>query len=332
MKPSSPNVSPKSQSLTPTSPILNVSHPDFTADDEFDEIALNDLKDDQRKIDSSLKFLLNYKGSKRPIRESVRNINKGTSSKEQLAFPDSISPSLKKISDVNELHAGVLLDYLMKVNKFNKILLDRMDDIANKYNSLVEKLENKNIPSTPCHLAATNVSTATGESNSNLEQRNLELELKVDELQQQNYSNVVLCQGSIIETIDQNNVKNDIVEKLKLLDNTVSSNDIDKVTFIGKTKKSIKIICSNSTVKSKIIKKSKEKKINNLYFSDFLTPLRSKLHYNLRQLKKNYPNRIKSVYIRFGKIYYKLDQDTEFLGVRSTQDLEKLLARLQEST
>ena len=90
------------------------------------------MNDEQANIDKSLNFLINYKPDKK-----VRT--RGKSIKGQLEIPSIVSQDLIDITDINDLHAGVLLDYLKKVNIFNKKLLANINLLSSKYDQLLDK-------------------------------------------------------------------------------------------------------------------------------------------------------------------------------------------------
>ena len=74
------------------------------------------LKSEQKKIDTNINFLLNYN----PKKKKAGRPPKTDSTNTNVQFPASVSDKFKSIVDINDLHPGVLLDYLIKVNNFNK--------------------------------------------------------------------------------------------------------------------------------------------------------------------------------------------------------------------
>ena len=84
--------------------------------------------------------MINYKPTKRgPGRpkgseKSVSAIPK--------TVPDNITETAKSFTNINDLHPGILLEYLTKVNSLNKKLLNHCDNLTKKYDQLNEKLNN----------------------------------------------------------------------------------------------------------------------------------------------------------------------------------------------
>ena len=83
-----------------------------------EETILSELKNDQLVIDATEKFLLNFKFQKR-----IRGRPKAGAVGATPELPETVNENLRSITDINDLHAGLLLDYIVKLNKFNKRLL-----------------------------------------------------------------------------------------------------------------------------------------------------------------------------------------------------------------
>ena len=58
--------------------------------------------------------------------------------------------------------------------------------------------------------------------------------------------------------------------------------------------------------------------------SEFLTPSKLKLFHNLRNLKKQHPQKIKSVFTRSGSILYTLHSSNRVFQVNSIEDLRDI--------
>ena len=126
-----------------------------------------------------------------------------------MKVPDNVSESLKTILDVNDLHAGVLLDYLTKVSRLNKKLIDHVQNLNDKLCVLSEKIDsNESVepvtrnsthdPVAVNHRCSTLSADVIASSNQNNDVCNNELSFKLDDLEQKSNSNVLLCKGEII--------------------------------------------------------------------------------------------------------------------------------------
>ena len=60
-----------------------------------------------------------------------------------------------------------------------------------------------------------------------------------------------------------------------------------RVSVIGKVKKCIKITCANFLSKIHLLKKTRARKPEGFYVSEFLTPTNLKVFHNLHNLRKN---------------------------------------------
>ena len=60
--------------------------------------------------------------------------------------------------------------------------------------------------------------------------------------------------------------------------------------------------------------------------SEFLTPSKLEIFYNLRQLKKQHTDKIQSVYTRGGNIFYRLRNTDREIRVNSLSDISGIIA------
>ena len=331
-----PNPSPSSSHQTlPTTPTPNQSTEFF--EDSF-EINLNDpsndvesyIKTEQSKIDATLNFLLAYEPKRKVGRPKVNETSKSNSVKK---IPDSVNDNLKKFTNINDLHPGVLIDHLIKVNSFNKKLLtcfeflnEKYHDLSTKYDSLLESVNcttrrvsptsssnPQNIPEAPI---TSNDKIVTG------------LQMKIDELEQKTYNSVLLINGPEINECTQKSgreLHESVIKKIRETVPEITESNIKNITVFGKSNQQIKVTCKDSITKTKLIIAAKKKKSKTLFFSEFLTNYRNKLFLNLRTLKKTFPDKLIAAYTRQGNIYYKLSSDAQkYYLLRHQSDIDEL--------
>ena len=94
-----------------------------------------------------------------------------------------------------------------------------------------------------------------------------------------------------------------------------------RVSVFGREKKCIKINCANSTSKLHLLKQTRARKPQGFYISEFLTPNKLKIFHNLRNLKKQHPQKIKSVFTRGGNIIYTHHNSDRLFQVNCLDDL-----------
>ena len=191
-----------------STPICTQSNYSFLNEDyNDDELDIDNLKSEQAKNDDILKFLLNYGTEKRkPGRPRFGEKN----TKE---IPSTVKESFRGITNVNDLHGGVLLDYLTKISKFNKTLINSLDHLNNKYSELLNKIDqvSKNpqvtVPSIPLSNEISPI--VGGKLNiheiQELYETNKNLQKKVDFLDQRSLSNTILCTGNVVNEILNSN-------------------------------------------------------------------------------------------------------------------------------
>lgn len=302
------------------------------------EVDLDSLNNDQSRIDSVLNFLLNYDYRKKNVgrpkkavgrtrKQPGRGSKSSDSRRQSSVLPDEVEESLINIDD---LHPGLLVDYLTKLNDFNKKLLHGINVLSNKYDMLVAKSSiNQAEASGPSVSPPAPVSQQT---NVTEEVKEKDLEVRVDAIEQKSVSHVLLCSGNMITEAIENHpesLRDTVVSSVcQALPEVANESDIVRVAVFGKKKKMVKIECSSERSKKKLISSARLVKPANIYFSEFLTPFRSKMFFSLRSLKKKYPSKISAVYTRDGTVFYKIPGTDGFKTIRHPNDVTNLENRL----
>ena len=98
-----------------------------------------------------------------------------------------------------------------------------------------------------------------------------------------------------------------------------------QVGLFGRDKKAIKVVCSNLTSRIHLLRQARQKRPNGIFVSEFLTTEKLSLFHKLRQLKKQHPAKIKSVFTRGGNIYYALSDSDRITQVSSLQELAGII-------
>ena len=303
--------------------------------DSLEELDLDDLKNEQSKIDSVLNYLMNFKCQKRKVgrpKKTTRGRGKQTASTSRQE--SSNSPGLEvgndnSLHEMDSINPSLLIDYLTSVNDFNKKLLKGISALSKKYDDLADRVRQVSEPSPgteedtpPPPPAPTNVNNVQVDSN---------LETRIDAIEQRENANFLLCSGSVIKDVIEGPsevFKDNIISKIKESLPELSDREIVRVTPFGSKKSHVKVECASFKEKKKILILARQKKPTNLYFSELLTQYRSKMFYSLRSLKAKFPNKIKSVYTRDGNLFYKLSEADDFRKIRSPTEITELERRL----
>ena len=102
--------------------------------------------------------------------------------------------------------------------------------------------------------------------------------------------------------------------------------DFENVFIIGKEKKNFKVVFKTTVVRNKVLSYARQNKPKDIFFAEFLTTYRSRLFYETRQLKRRFPDKIVSVYVRQGTVYCKLmESNHPYLRISKIDDVTALL-------
>ena len=304
----------------------------------WEDFDVNSLKAEQLDIDKSLNFLLKYNGSKKKVGRPAKSDSTGKNSKTTLQVPESVSDDLKTFTDIKFLHPGVLLDHLKKINNFNKKVLNSLDCLKAKYDTLIDKVESRETTSTVLQSHDThetpNVSLAPDHAEnvigptSSSSNSNHDLILKIDTLEQKSYGDILFCSGDEVEKIlsqdNFDNLEGKLKNKLRDVNFDVNDEHIRKVVPFGKNRKRLKVYCSSVSSKNKIINEFRKRKPEKIFCSEFLTSYRNNLFFKLRSLKRKYPSKLAAVYTRNGTVFYKLLHNNEYKCIRNLDDITAL--------
>lgn len=218
------------------------------------------------------------------------------------------------------------INYLVKIvqvlfNKFEAIesKIDKVNDNLEKYEGKFKEQNEKIITLTSC-LASKDIEIQ-------------DLHDNLDSVEQEVRSKDVILSGPIISQFNasvDHPTPNQCAEMLEQTIRIPSSSvfHIDKVMPIGLKKKSLLIKFNSSRLKRDIFDNIKLAKPNSIYATDSLTKKRSKLYFDLRQLKKEHGNLL-SIRIRHGTPYAKTHND-EWTSICNNTALNNLNQQLQD--
>ena len=161
------------------------------------------------------------------------------------------------------------------------------------------------------------------------------LESEVEKLQQIKNRNFLICSGPVVEEHilqeGPTNLKRTFQNYLNQNIGKFNEHEIETVTIFGKSRKILKVKCTSSAVRNKILSAARRKKVPDVYFNELLTHQKNRLYFKLRELKRAHPDKISSTYSRNGNIYYKLVNVEGFKSINSESEVSNLSNRLRES-
>ena len=159
---------------------------------DYGDVEIDNLQSEQQNIDSVLNYLLKARipkkkvgrppgGAKGANSQNSQGANSQNSQNDvdDITMPSSVDDTLSSIININQLHAGVLLEFLKKINNFNKKLLRGFIDLTNKYHENVEK---KNSPD-PENPQTSNTLDSLEIVDNNYRKQTEEFQVKIDEIE-----------------------------------------------------------------------------------------------------------------------------------------------------
>ena len=160
---------------------------------------------------------------------------------------------------------------------------------------------------------------------------------RIDKIEQNLNSNVLICRGTTVESLITDSTSGSNPPNYERLKGEVcrsvcgsEATNVDicslQVSLFGSDKKKIKIVCNNSVSKAFLLRQARKKRPNGLYVSEFLPSSKLNILYNLRQLKRQHQDKIKSVYSRNGNLYCRLKDSDREIRVNSLNDLTTIIA------
>ena len=294
---------------------------------------LEDLKAEQEGIDKLIDSLISCNpisstNSLQQRRESdipnspapVRGRGPGRprGAKTTARTPSSPSPPVAENSSLS-----AVIQCLNKLNTQNKRLLNIVEVIS-------EKIESAQTPSAVSTQVPTESEGAPADS-----EILASVSSRLEKIEQNINLNTLVCRGSAVEDLirETSTGESPNLERLKgeicrtACGEEVTGIDISnvEVSVFGRDKKCIKINCPNSVSKLHLLKKTRTRRPEGFFMSEFLTANKLKIFHNLRALKKQYPQKIKSVFTRGGNILYTLQNSNRLYQVSCLTDLNNIL-------
>ena len=168
------------------------------------------------------------------------------------------------------------------------------------------------------------------------------VEKRLEKIEQDINSNILICRGNTVESLISESARGSSLPNLERLKgevckavcgDEVTQVDISNmnVKIFGSDKKKIRIDCRNQATKVFLVKQARKKRPQGIYVSEYLTPSKLEIFYNLRQLKKQHTDRIQSVYTRGGNIFYRLRNSEREKRVNSLNEISGIIAGDQDS-
>ena len=300
---------------------------DFEEKKRIFESTINQLKE----FNPSLNKSPNVAGNSRFTRQQLVNVtpnekmstpsnNLESFSIEQLRFLFQVNQSLLKT-------VQNLQEECLELRKETKLLNNENSNLKDRYSELEKRVKD---------VYESEQSLEKSKESSVDVNKLIQIEKKVESLEQGYESNSIILQGKKIEYIIKNTESDQMKEILsrelsKFLDDT--NNDvveaITSVRVFGREKNIAKLEMKSNEMKVKLLTKIKRQKPVDIYISEFLVASRLKLFHRTRYLTKDFREKIDWVYTRNGNIFYRERDSKKSFLIRDDNDFEKLKLMLQ---
>lgn len=287
---------------------------------------IGDLREEQQSLDKLIDSLLNFSSSssanvdlqkRRGNILSPVPVNKGRGRPPKSTNTAPASPSLVNRDQKPSL--DTIIECLNKLNAQNKRLLDCVDVISEN----IKKKEN-----------------ASPEDSTQVLPQNTEQEVlanvndRLEKIEQNINATTLVCSGPAITDMlkPSNEGESPNLERLKgevcnaVCGENVTGIDVGnlQLSLFGRNRKCIRLQCANSTSKLHLLKQARERRPQGIYVNEFLTAAKLKILFSLRQLRKQHPEKIKSVFSRKGNILYTLQNSNQVHSATSVSELTNI--------
>jgi hypothetical protein len=243
-----------------------------------------------------------------------------------------------------------IIEYLEHIHQINSKLVSKVDSLYEDNVILKQQIE---LLKTPCSFAAAvsskGLSDAVSADTAQMTVKPAPQELKImtskiDHLEQESLTNVIMLQGSAVETIvsahsdhsatsvttegNQRNSKSAqlkaaVSEAFRTAAVPVQEDHIAAVWPQGRERKHLKVVCKSLESKILILSTIRNTRPDNLYANEYLTKHRSSLLYKLRCLRKQFPA-ITSAFSRNGVVCCKIRGNDRPIVVHEQSDVNKI--------
>ena len=96
------------------------------------------------------------------------------------------------------------------------------------------------------------------------------------------------------------------------------------ISIYGKNKNIMKIEWTSVNVRNHQLEQARKRKPAGIYLAEFLSPEKLKLHQRVNELKREFPNSIRAVYVRRGDIFCKSEPDSDVIRITKDEIIDDL--------
>ena len=294
-----------------------------------------DIEREQREINDLIASLQRYKPTGKATKDQIPSTSVSTTPKCAPSKALRGRPAKKENRDVPSSPAApvgetlcaagfeLVIECLIRLNSQNQKLSNRvseLDIIVKEQNKVIEFLQ------TRLETSGESVNRANEGSPAAPENELLSTVVKrVEKIENNINSHLLLCRGPAVADKIADSTSNGVIdlEKIKaeicadVCGETVSKISVSAldISVYGKSKKLLKIECANTSVRSHLLEQARRRKPAGIYLAEFLSPDKIKLYHRLLELRKEFPRKVKAVYVRKGDIFCKTEPEGDVIRV-----------------
>ena len=299
-----------------------------------------DIEREQKVIDSLITSLQQYK----PTRKNTRDLNCAASTTPKSAPTKAgrgrplrnkevpSSPVVPVDDDLSENSIELVIECLNKLNSQNQKLFNLVTELDSKVQEQNKTIETLHTKIASC--AEKSPSPSDSSSSPPVNELFSTVVKRVNKIEENINSHLLLCRGpAVINKIADSKVNGVVdLDKVKaevcaeVCGETVSRISVLAlgVTIYGKNKNLLRIECASVNVRNHLLEQARKRKPAGIYLVEFLSPERLKLHQRVNELKREFPNSIRAVYIRRGDIFCKSEPDGDVTRITKDEHINDL--------
>ena len=308
-----------------------------------------DLEREQSEISALIASLQHYKPSTRSTSDSNSSNSNSTTPKSapvrngrgrQARSKDVPVPSSPVVHAADALCPNsfeLIIECLNKLNSQNQKLISRvteLDAVVQEQNKTIETLEEKVNSGNTTDSSTSDIPAPSKELYSTVVKR-------VEKIEENLNSHLLLCRGPAVTNKITSSTVNGIIdlEKIKaeicaeVCGETVTNLSVSALglSIYGKNRNLLKIECSSVNVRNHLLEQARKRKPVGIYLAEFLSTEKLKLHRRVNELKREFPNKVKAVYVRRGDIYYRTEPDGEVIRINNDESADDLRRQFCDS-
>ena len=298
-----------------------------------------DIERGQKVIDSLITSLQQYK----PTRKNTRDLKSAASTTPKSAPTKAgrgrpprnkevpSSPVVLAGDDLSENSLELVIECLNKLNSQNQKLFNFVTELDSKVQE-----QNKTIGTLHTKIAScAEKSPSPSDSSSSPPVNELfsTVVKKVNKIEENINSHLLLCRGpAVINKIADSKVNGvGDLDKVKAeVCAEVCGETVSRISVLAlgvsiyEKKNLLKIECASMNVRNHLLEQARKRKPAGIYLAEFLSPEKLKLHQRVNELKREFLNGIRAVYIRKGDIFCKSEPDGDVTRIAKDEHINDL--------